>query len=75
MLSVKEKRQRLISESRALFTQRDPKWFRHVHAKISKLIQGKSQDERTEIILKWIRECEEMACETCKKKIIKLFAQ
>lgn len=75
MLSVKEKRQRLISESRLMFLKNDPDWFKDIQSKILKLIEGKGIEERTEIILRWIMECETMACPRVKEEIIKNFAQ
>jgi hypothetical protein len=75
MLSTKEKRQRLISESSLLFLKNDPDWFKNIQSKIVKLIEGKDTEQRTEIVLKWIRECETMACPRVKEEIIKLFAQ
>jgi hypothetical protein len=73
MLTPKEKRQKLISEANILYMRDQPEWFKEVSLKISKLVEGKDIETRTQIILKWVRECENQASPTIKEEILKTF--
>lgn len=71
-MTVEEKRERAISDAIILFMKDDVTWFNDIRDRMDAALLA-SPDDRTKIILDWIKAAEKLKSDAVKEQILNIY--